>query len=152
MQKSLLNLSYVQMFASWRSWMHLRAIGRQFTQMNANFLVMNSKMCKRGHQSGNFLPHMSSFLHFEVYPLNLPFFTIRPCHSHCKLSKNGPFRRVSKSRRFSKSSFCKFGRMNRTYECDDYYVLICTSTNNMKDKTTSKITVVIVGQVWVLLK
>ena len=45
MQKSLLNLSYVQMFASWRSWMHLRAIGRQFTQMNAYLLVMNSKRC-----------------------------------------------------------------------------------------------------------
>ena len=26
--------------------MHLRAIGRQFTQMNAYFLVMNSKRCK----------------------------------------------------------------------------------------------------------
>ena len=25
--------------------MHLRAIGRQFTQMNAYFLVMNSKRC-----------------------------------------------------------------------------------------------------------
>ena len=80
-----------------RSWMHLRAIGRQFTQMNAYFLVMNSKRRKRGHQSGNFQPHMSSFLHFEVYSLNLPFFTIRPCHRHCKLSKNGPFRHVSKS-------------------------------------------------------
>ena len=121
--------------------MHLRAIGRQITQMNAYFLVMNSKRRKRGHQSGNFQPHMSSFLHFEVYPLNLPFFTIRPCH--CKLSKNGPFRHVSKSRRFSKSSFL----LIRTYECHDYYVLICTSTNNMKDRTTSKITVVIVGQV-----
>ena len=47
MQKSLLNLSYVQMFASWRSWMHLRAIGRQFTQINAYFLVMNSKRCNK---------------------------------------------------------------------------------------------------------
>ena len=45
MQKSLLNVSYMQMFASWRSWMHLRAIGRQFTQMNSYFLVMNSKRC-----------------------------------------------------------------------------------------------------------
>ena len=45
MQKSLLNVSYMKIFASWRSWMHLRAIGRQFTQMNAYFLVMNSKRC-----------------------------------------------------------------------------------------------------------
>ena len=44
MQNSLLNLSYVQMFSSWR-WMHLRAIGRQFTQPFAYFLVMNSKRC-----------------------------------------------------------------------------------------------------------
>ena len=27
--------------------MHLRAIGRQFAQMNAYFLVMNSKRCSR---------------------------------------------------------------------------------------------------------
>ena len=26
--------------------MHLRAVGRRFTQMNAYFLVMNSKRCK----------------------------------------------------------------------------------------------------------
>ena len=46
-QKLLLNISYVQMFASWRSWMHLRAIGRQFTQINAYFLLMNNKRCTR---------------------------------------------------------------------------------------------------------
>ena len=45
MQKSLLNVSYVQMLGSWRLWMHLCAIGRQFTQMNAYFLLINSKRC-----------------------------------------------------------------------------------------------------------
>ena len=30
--------------------MHLRAIGRQFTQMNAYFLVMNSKRCRRAYK------------------------------------------------------------------------------------------------------
>ena len=49
-KKSSLNVSYVQMFASWRSWKHFRAIGRQFKQMNAYFLVMNSKRCRAGNQ------------------------------------------------------------------------------------------------------
>ena len=32
------------MFAFWRR-MYLHAVGRRFTQMNAYFLVMNSKRC-----------------------------------------------------------------------------------------------------------
>ena len=54
MQKSLLNLIYAQMFAFSRYWMYLRAVARLFTQMNAYFLVMNSKRCSREY-SGNAL-------------------------------------------------------------------------------------------------
>ena len=45
MQKSLLNLIYVQMFAFSRQWMYLCAVGRRFTRMISYFLVMNSKKC-----------------------------------------------------------------------------------------------------------
>ena len=47
MQKSLLNLIYAQIFAFSRKWMYLRAVGRRLSQMNAYFLVINSKRCKK---------------------------------------------------------------------------------------------------------
>ena len=53
MQKSLLNLSYVQMFASWRLWMHLHAIGRQLTQMNAYLLSKRWKKWLYNYDDGD---------------------------------------------------------------------------------------------------